>query len=176
MSEILGHEFSRPTRVDELESGEEIRRNIEADNLERQAVAARLGIVELKSLMAEVVLRHVAGGQLISIEGRIVADVVQNCVVTRALVEIHLEESIEEMFAPEGYEPPDYDNNELPEEFDGHNIDIGELAVQLLSLSLDPYPHVADTKPELLSSGEPTETERRRPFEGLADMLKNRTN
>jgi hypothetical protein len=176
MSKQLGHEFSRPVVVDELEPGREFCQIIEADDLERQAVAARLGIVELKGLMADVVLRQVAVGPLFMVKGRIVAEVVQNCIVTGALIENRIEENIDEKFAPDGYEPPDIDNDDLPESFDGANIDIGEMAVQLLSLSLDPYPLAADTKPELFTSGEPAETERRRPFEGLADMLKNRTN
>ena len=175
MSKQLGHEFSRLVVVDELEPGREISQTIEAGDLERQAVAARLGIVELKGLIADVDLRQMAVGPLFLVKGRIVAEVVQNCVVTGALVENRIEENIDERFAPEGYEPPDIDNDDLPESFDGANIDIGEMAVQLLSLSLDPYPRTADTKPELFTSGEPVETERRRPFEGLADMLKNRT-
>ena len=176
MSKQLGHEFSRLVMVDELEPGREISQTIEADDLERQAVAARLGIVELKGLMADVVLRQVAVGPLFMVKGRIVAEVVQNCIVTGALIENRIEENIDEKFAPEGYEPPDIDNDDLPESFDGANIDIGEMAVQLLSLSLDPYPRAPETEPELFNSGELAETERRRPFEGLADMLKNRTN
>jgi uncharacterized metal-binding protein YceD (DUF177 family) len=168
-----GYEFSRPVRVDELESGGEIRRNIEADKMERRELAERLGLVDLKCLAAEIALRREAGGPLFSVGGRIMADVVQSCVVTRTPVENHIEEAVVEMFAPEGYEPPEgIESGDLPEYFDGHDIDIGELAAQLLSLSIDPYPRAAGAIPEWPTSGEPTETEVRRPFEGLADMLK----
>ena len=48
----------------------------------------------------------------------------------------------------------------------------GEVLIQSLWLSLDPYPRVPGANPEWADSGEPDENERRRPFEGLADLLK----
>jgi uncharacterized metal-binding protein YceD (DUF177 family) len=173
MSEQDNCEFSRPVKVDGMEPGGEIRRTIEADAAERKALARRLGIIDLDSLTAEIAVRRIAGGELFGVEGRIMADVVQSCVVTMAPVVGHVEESFAELLAPEGYEPPeDFDSDDLPEIFDGHEIDIGELAAQLLSLSLDPYPRHRDASPELPVGEEPDETERRRPFAGLADMLK----
>jgi len=173
MPRQTSYEFSRLVKVDEMEPGGEIQRTVEADAMERQALAERLEIVELKGLVAEVTLRRVAGGPLFSAAGRITADVVQSCVVTRVPVENHIDESIEEMFATEGHElPENFESDDLPEHFDGRDIDIGELAAQLLSLSLDPYPRAADAGTEWPASGEAAETEGRRPFEGLADMLK----
>jgi uncharacterized metal-binding protein YceD (DUF177 family) len=175
MPEQDNNEFSRPVKVDGMEPGGEIRRTIEADAAERKALAKRLGIIGLDSLTAEVAVRRIAGGKLFSVEGRITAEVVQRCVVTLAPVAGHVEESFTELLAPEGYEPPeDLDSDDLPEIFDGHEIDIGELAAQLLSLSLDPYPRQRDAGLELPVGEEPNETERRKPFEGLADMLKKR--
>lgn len=173
MSGKMVYEFSRPVTVEDLEPGGEIRRVFEAGVVERQALIERLEIVDLKGLTADMVLRRLKGGQLVKVEGCITADVTQRCVVTGNPIENHVEENVDEIFAPEEYEPPEgIDRDELPEAFDGHDIDIGELATQILSLSLDPYPRVPGANPEWADSGEPTENERRRPFEGLADMLK----
>jgi len=168
-------EFSRPVRVDGMEPGAEVRRKIEPNESERAALAARLGLVRLESLSAEVTLRRAPGGGLIGASGRLTADVVQSCVVTMVPVSGHIDEKFEEVFAPEGYEADeDAEGDGLPESFDGHEIDIGELTAQHLSLSLDPYPRAPDAAPTPPVGDEPDVPERRRPFEGLAEMLKNR--
>ena len=85
---------------------------------------------------------------LIGASGRLTADVVQSCVVTMAPVAGDIDEKIEEVFAPEGYEPgAQEEDDDQPESFDGQEIDVGELAAQLLSLSLDPYPRAPDPRP-----------------------------
>ncbi len=168
-------EFSRPVSVEDLEPGAEIHRKIDADESERTALAGRLGLMQLDSLSAEVTLRRASGGVLIRASGRLTADAVQHCVVTMAPVSAHIDENFEEMFAPAGFEPgEDAEGEDLPEIFDDGEIDIGELAAQLLSLSLDPYPRAPDAVPELLRGNEADVPERRRPFEGLAEMLKKR--
>lgn len=168
-------EFSRPVRVDEMERGVEVHRRIEADESERTALAARLGLVRLEGLSAEVTLRRLSGKGLIGASGRLTADVVQNCVVTMVPVSGHIDENFEEIFAPEGYEPGEYEESiDLAEYFDGQEIDIGEVVAQLLSLSLDPYPRAPDAALTPSAGGEPHVSERRRPFESLAEMLKNR--
>lgn len=168
-------EYSRPIKVEGLDSDAEISRKIETDESERAMLAARLGLVRLDSLQAEVTLRRVAGRVLIRASGRLTADVVQSCVVTMAPVAGHIDEAFEEFFAPEGYEPgEEVEGDDRPEYFDGQEIDIGELSVQLLSLSLDPYPRAPDAAPAPPDGGEADVSERRRPFEGLAEMLKKR--
>ena len=168
-------EFSRPVTVEQLEPGAEIHRKIEAGESERMALAARLGLVRLESLSAELTLCRLSGKELIGASGRLVADVVQSCVVTMVPVSGHIEEEFEEFFAPEGYESgEDEESVELAEYFDGQEIDIGEVVAQVLSLSLDPYPRAPDAAPMPPAGGEPEVSERRKPFEGLAEMLKNR--
>lgn len=168
-------EFSRPLKVDHMTPGNEIRKTIEPDQAERDALVGRLGILGLDCLTADVGVHRMAGGKLFRVEGRIVADVVQRCVVTMAPVPGHIEERFEELFALEGYEAPeDPDNDDLPEVFDGHEIDIGELAAQILSLVLDPFPRDRDAAVEPVDGDEANDEERRRPFEGLAEMLKKK--
>jgi len=159
--------------VEDMDPGSEISREIEANESERTALATRLGLQQLDSFSAEVTLRRIPGGKLIRASGRVMADVVQSCVVSMAPVSAHIDDNFEEIFAPEGYKPDDdSEDDDLPEYFDGIEIDIGELAAQFLSLMLDPYPRAPDAVIEPLADSEADVSERRRPFEGLAEMLK----
>lgn len=167
-------EFSRSVNVEELERGEEIRRQIDANAEEREALAGRLDLSALESLYAEVTLRRIAGGDLIRAAGRLEADVVQRCVVTLRPIRSHIDEQFEEIYAPEGYIPAENEEEELSEYFDGRQIDVGEMVAQLLSLALDPYPRAPDAEPAILETGNGGPDEGRKPFEGLAEMLKNR--
>lgn len=168
-------EFSRPVPVDEMEPGDEASRSIEADDAERIALARRMGLIALDSLSAVVTVRRLSGEQLYRVRGRISADVVQGCVLTLEPVPAHVEEDFDELYAAEGYEPPvDDEDAELPEIFDGDAIDLGELAAQMLLLSLDPYPRAAGAELALKRGSDDDVSDRRRPFEGLAEMLKQR--
>lgn len=164
-------EFSRPIRVEALESALEINRTIEADESERAALAARLELVRLDRLLVEVTLRRKVGKALIRVNGRLLADVVQSCVATMAPVPGRVDQTFDEIFAPEGYDLGEYaEDDDRPEYFDGHEIDIGELSTQILSLFLDPYPRAPDVAP--VPGDEDGVSERRRPFAGLGEMLK----
>jgi uncharacterized metal-binding protein YceD (DUF177 family) len=175
MKEQPKPEFSRVVDVEELEPGEEIVRSIEPSEEERLALAKRLGLLGLEDFAADVTLRRMAGGALVRARGRLTAKVVQRCVVTLKAVENSIEEEFDELFAPEGYQPADEEEEEeLPESFDGRKIDIGEMTAQLLSLALDPYPRAPGAESPAPASSAPEESGRRRPFEGLADMLKKR--
>lgn len=168
-------EFSRPVAVAEMEPGDEISRLLETDEAERAALAARMGLIALDSLAAEVTVRRLSGGPLYRVKGRLLADVVQSCVVTLEPVPGHVEEDFDELYAAEGYEPPEDDEDaEQPEFFDGHTIDLGELAAQILLLSLDLYPRAPGAALALKSAEAEDVSDRRRPFEGLAEMLKER--
>jgi uncharacterized metal-binding protein YceD (DUF177 family) len=167
-------EFRRPVGLDELEDGE-IRRTIEAGEQEREALARRFDLVAVDALSASVRLRRITGGPLVRVDGRLAADVVQRCVVTLASLPVHIEEDFVETFGPGGYRAPDVaGDTDAPEVFDDSGIDLGELAAQLLSLSLDPYPRApgADVLQEP-RAGE-NAGDRRRPFAALGEMVQKR--
>lgn len=167
-------EFIRKIPVEEMEPGDETRRSIEADQAERAALAERMGLIDLEALSAEVAVRRLAGGPLFRVSGRVSADVVQRCVITLTPVPGHVEEDFDELFAAQGYElPAELEEAEEPEFFDGREIDVGELVAQILSLGLDPYPRAPGARLEQ-PVGEEVASDRRRPFEGLAEMLKKR--
>lgn len=177
MSQQAEPEFRRFVPLDEIEEAETVERAIEARDDERTALAVRFGLLSLGALSAGVTLRRVPGGPLVQVDGRLVADVEQRCVVSLVPVPDHIEQEFSETFAPDDYEPPeDMEEEDLPEVFDGDGIDIGELVAQHLALSLNPYPRAPGAQMpagprEWRESGE---DERRRPFAGLDEMLKKR--
>jgi len=170
-------EFSRLVTLDEIAESDGVERSIEAREDERRALAVRFDLLSLDSLAASVTLRRLPGGPVVRVDGRIVADVEQRCVVSLEPVADHIEEEFTELFAPEGYEPPEeMEEEELPEAFDAGGIDIGELVAQHLSLSLNPYPRAPGVEMPAghMESREAGATEPRRPFAGLDEMLKKR--
>jgi len=92
-------EFSRPIAVARLEPGELTERIVaRADEL--KALAARFGLVALESLSAEVTLRRIGRGRTIEVEGRLMAEVVQSCVVTLEPLKSRIEETFLLAYAP----------------------------------------------------------------------------
>lgn len=177
MSSQAESEFRRFVAVEEIEAAGTVERAIDAREDERRALAGRFGLLALKSLSASLTLRRLPGGPLVRVDGRVVADVEQRCVISLEPVAEHIDETFSETFAPEGYEPPDeLEEEDLPETFESGGIDIGELAAQHLALSLDPYPRApgVEVPADLRESHETGADERRRPFAALDDMLKKR--
>lgn len=112
--------------------------------VERMAIAKRLGLLALPSFEGKVHLRPTkGGGRGVKVTGMLSAKVVQACVVSLEPVEGEVAEEFEAEFGPveEAVNVELTLEDEDPvEPFEDRGIDIGELAVQHLSLSLDPYP------------------------------------
>lgn len=115
---------------------------------QRTAIAARLGILSLEALGAELLARPFKGG--IEVTGTLIADVTQECVVTFEPVPEHIEEKLFRLFlhgAPEKTEPlpgaeiyVDLDGEDLPDHFEGPEAEFSEWLIETLSLALDPFP------------------------------------
>ncbi|HYL32798.1 MAG TPA: DUF177 domain-containing protein [Stellaceae bacterium] len=134
-------EFARPIELSRLNHGEQ-RFAINANALERAALAARFGLVSLDGLEAAVRLDRIAGG-LVRLEADFNADVVQTCVVTLEPVRNRVAESFAVLYG-EGGEAREVTLDgeaETIEPIVGGVIDIGEAVAQQLSLALDPFPH-----------------------------------
>lgn len=143
-------EFSRPLDLGRLGS-KETEHDIEATEAERMALSERFGLVRIDSLCARVGLCWLGGRQRVRLRMRLLARVVQSCVVTLEPVENAIDETME-IF----YEPVDEGAtaNEVviataadAEPLEGDTLDIGEIAAEELSLSLDPYPRKAGLEP-----------------------------
>lgn len=143
-------EFSRPVDISGLGTGEHTV-EIEADADEREALGVRFGLRALEHLCADVRLARAKGSAgTVRLQARLVADVVQSCVVTLVPVSAHIDERVELLFAPAqalvsgGDVVIDALGEDPPEPLIDKAIDIGEVVAEYLALALDPYPRAAD--------------------------------
>ena len=136
-------------------------------------IAAYLEISAVKSLTAEISLNRWQG-KGVRLVGTLTADVVQNCVVTLEPIEAHVEAEFERHYLPRDKLQADVENEQGvfvdptaddPPEPLGHEIDIGEIMVEELSLNLDPYPRKPGA--EFHTDDSPT---RENPFAVLAKL------
>ncbi len=86
-----------------------------------------------------------AGGPLIAVQGRVEAEVVQECCVTLKPVTDKVQAEFSEIFTLDADQAAreieiDVDDADPPEPVDGGEIDLGVLASEHLALNLDPYP------------------------------------
>jgi uncharacterized metal-binding protein YceD (DUF177 family) len=131
-------DLSRPFAIDRM--GEAARLVVEASETERAAVARRLGIVQVGSLVCRFALRRWEGATVQAL-GTLTASVTQICVVSMEPFDSAVSEEFEVRFVPEGSEAEEIDL-EAPDEipYAGGSIDLGEAAVEQLALALDPFP------------------------------------
>lgn len=108
---------------------------------EREALARRFDLISLDRLEAEIRLQRLPGG-MVRVSGRLLADVVQACVISLEPVASAIDQEFTVLYgsAEAGKSiMVDLEADEA-EPFDGDAIDIGEAAAQQLALVLDPYP------------------------------------
>ena len=147
---------------------------VEADAGTREAIARRLGLLALDrfSLVAEI--RAIAGG--IGAKGEVSADVVQACAATDLPVPATIAEPFDLRFLRDVDAPvSEEDEIEIGSDdldllpLEGDRIDLGEAAVQTLSLALDPFPRHPDAERLLAEKGVLSE-EAAGPFAALAKL------
>jgi uncharacterized metal-binding protein YceD (DUF177 family) len=162
-------ELSRPFAVERLGQGG-AQEHIAASPAERAAIAARLDLLALDRLEAQLALRLAGGGTLLTITGRIEAEVQQSCVVTLEPVPARLSLPVEITYALARARHGDEEENldpDAPEPLPPGGLDLGEEVVQMLSLGLDPYPRAPGaTLPPV------QEAEAEHPFAKLKDLKK----
>ncbi|WP_182085740.1 DUF177 domain-containing protein [Aureimonas sp. ME7] len=122
-----------------------------ADDAQRAALADHLDIVAVETLAVDLTVRRWKRDG-IAVDGRIRGQVVQACVVTLDPVPETVDEEVDLIFVPETsrlarIEPTsdgelhlDPEGRDIPETFRGDTIDLGPFIVELVGLSLDPYP------------------------------------
>lgn len=164
-------EFSHVVTLPDAAQGRSV--TIEADEAARAAIAKRLGLIALERFVVTAAVRSVAGG--IAATGEIDARVVQSCAATDLPVPAKLHETFDLRFlrdaepadTEEEIEISDADLDILP--LEGERIDLGEAAVQTLSLALDPFPRHPDADRVLAEKGVLSE-EQAGPFAALAKL------
>lgn len=167
-------EFSHPIRADRVPTaGLEVA--LEADDIQRRALAERFAITAVNRLTAVVKLKPIRGGQLIRVTGHLSADVVQACVVTLDPVPEHVEEDFHVTFGPEvddgeGEIDISVDDEDAPEPMTAGIIDIGEVVAEHLALGLEPFPRTAESKVPAAFAEAPSGVEKANPFAALAGL------
>lgn len=131
---------------------------INASPEECREIAQRFELLAVDSLAAEGALFAEADGQRVRLEGRLIADVVQTCVVSLDPVPAHIDVPFQRLYGwdagGEREEEADEElldlDDELPvERLAADIIDVGEATAEQLALELDPYPR----KPGALFTG-----------------------
>ena len=151
---------------------------------QRAALAAAYELVAVNGLSASTTLAPADGG-LVRVEGRIVADIVQSCVVSLEPVAQHIDERFAVDFAPAGSpqaQPAaaaarevaiDPDAPDPPELMDGTIVDLGALVEEMFVLAIDPYPHAPGAALPAESATEP-ELAEEFPFAVLREVMRSR--
>jgi Large ribosomal RNA subunit accumulation protein YceD len=135
-----------------------LRRDLEASEPERSALAAAAGLRGIASARASLDVTPIQGGR-IHVVGRVSALIGQTCVVTLDPVDNALDEPIDLIFAPpsqirqlaESVDDTEGDAEvpDPPEPIVDGMIDLGRVATDALFLGIDPYPRKPDARFEL---------------------------
>ncbi len=163
--------------VQDVRQNEGIELTMTATEKECKELAARLGIVAVKAVRAQVSVSCGPRSDLYAVEGDIAAEVVQECSVTLAPVDEQVHEHYSELLTtsaaaldPKGEGDEGAEDRPIDLIEDGR-IDIGEIVTQWLALGLNPYPR---SEAPLFSHVEATPTEDKnmqRPFQGLQSLI-----
>ena len=154
---------------------------IRANEKARAALADLHGLERVDSFEADMLVsRWKKEG--VRITGTVKASIVQLCVVTLEPLTSHVEAEIDSLFVPEqsrlsrvadghGEIIIDVEGDDLPEPFEGNEIDAGALAEEHFELTIDPYPR----KPGAALDGPAGDPlpERENPFAKLASLRKD---
>lgn len=155
-------ELKRTVRLMDIPYGTSTQ-SIEATADECTEIAARLQLETMTRFAASFELSRAENNPIISVEGALTADIRQLCVVTLEPFESAVNEAFHASFTTEQSASDDGQDvivdaaaDDEPEPISGGRIELGELAVQMLSLSLDPYPRRPDLPPVEQVFGAPT--------------------
>lgn len=164
-SDLPPPEFSAPVDLADL-APSRARFEIEADAKTRARIAVRLGAPEVERLSGEFVLKPTWRGLMV--EGRLRARLARQCVASLTAMTEEIDTPFTIAFAREAASEPDRNEDaafDAPEPLQGDTLDLGELLVQELALTMNPYPRRTDADPLEATGGEP---ERDSPFAALA--------
>ncbi len=122
---------------------------IAAEPAECLGVAGFLGLVAVKSLVASFTITPLSGGRF-EVTGKVRASVVQSCVVSLDDFDADIIAPVAVLFAPlheeRGQNARDaapvsrFESDDPPDPIVRGGIDLGQVAVEFLSLALEPYP------------------------------------
>lgn len=121
---------------------------IATDDEQREALAERLRVGEVQSFEANLVAQRFRGG--IRAQGRVSGTITQPCVVTGEPVTQRIDEEIDRIFLPGRDEASEatagaeifvnLEDDDLPDYFDGNEIDLADVVLEVFALAIDLYP------------------------------------
>jgi len=192
MTALKTNELSRPIAPEKI--GEQGRtETIEADSQECERLAERIGLNELISLTAEIILTPQKNDRIIHLNGHFTADIQQTCVVTLEPIKTRIEANFERLYdttqdsqdedddagetAKENHRESDVDAEEddPPEPLMGGKIDVGEAIAEQLALEINPFPRKPGIEFAEYSTGKEEKKEGGKnagAFSGLAALKK----
>lgn len=145
---------------------------LEPDANTRAALAQEMGLIKLPALRFAGKIAP-AMNDAWKLDGNLVARVVQPCVVTLSPVPADLREPVTRLYSPHAADP-DGEDAEMPDdevEQLGQYIDLAAVMAEALALALPLYPRAAGAQ---LDDPDVDEDDVRRPFAGLADLMKKK--
>lgn len=153
---MIKNEFSRLIEIETLDATETVH-DIVASVTERAALAARFDVRGIEALAATFRLRRDSKSAAVHLQGRLVADVTQDCVVTLAPVRTHIDETFTIRFEPgagdadlgDGEEVRVEDEDLDIEPLDEDRLDIGEIAAEQLALAMPAHPRAEGVQFEM---------------------------
>lgn len=166
-------EFSHFLKIRQIKAGSI---SLDANQEQRVALARRFAIPAVESLVAVVTLE--VNGLEVSVQGRMKAQIIQQCAVSGEDVPVQLNEPLAFRFVPEreaAFKPDEeveLDSDELDEiHYDGDSFDLGEAVAQSLGLAIDPYVTGPNAEEFRKSAGLADEASVG-PFTALAALMK----
>lgn len=151
---------------------------IVAGEAERQKLATACDVMAVNSLSATVTLTPGAKGG-VTVDGRVVADIVQMCVVSLVPIDQHIDETFSVRYI-RGAEPQPKPGSEIvidatlpdpPDILAGPTLDVGELVEEYFALAIDPYPRAPGAALSAEFAAEEDHGEAS-PFAALAALIK----
>lgn len=169
-----------PTLIDVYKIPEKGKRVKITATLEQcQAIAKRLRIPAVSSLSAFV---EVTNGSSIRVKGHFRAELKQTCVITLETIDTRVQGDFEEFFTLSSV--PHHKNEVLdldledkdPLPLEGHELDVGELVLEHLSLAMDPYPRKKGLPSDFFFKDDAFDSPQgENPFAKLADFKPKKT-
>ncbi len=150
-------EWFSPVRADDVPSDGKVL-HIKASAAQQKEIAKRLDVRRIDPLEADILVSSQNGGHTLHISGTVKATVIQDCVVSNDPIESVIEEPFEAWYAnhekaasfaraqhklkaiEEGDEVQMLEECDDPEPLIDGQVDVGEVAIQFLSLAINPYP------------------------------------
>ena len=170
-----GNPIPQRLRVAHLSPSRDNEFDIDPDAAARARIVAEMDLIALPQLRFAGHVRA-SGADDWALSGKLVAKVVQPCAITLDPVETDISEDVSLIFSPH-VTAPDEEEVEMGDESVeplGQWIQLGDIALEALALALPVRPIApgAEMPEEATDDDGADEEEARKPFAGLADLMK----